>query len=379
MGSEIIRKCCCGFTPDCTLRDTINETTIVSGCCHLEDELILWCFRPGYTNEQWGSCGPSTEVHYRITGAQCDPIVALYKFFECNYRVAYSFGGGPELLCNLPRKCSITGCAGPTPSGTTFCEPNNQEWNFGNDPCCTQVLPQCLCNTIWYSKRQQHVIRDQDPRYPSPCKWLDEIVCHANGNGICNTLSLYQQFLGVVYFERVWKIPDGQFGSQFCSPGVRVYIPPCDNCTDDYAPNPSTTVPYYIAYAGSGVPVFTCDIDDAMYRGIITQQERLDLLQDLLAQVQPDRDILAKMAEYWTPGDWRDEQVTAWAELCARFPGSAYCSCPSNACAMPMLGPFRKRCVPAACTAGAQSCIRYSDMTASMQSLNSSCQHAYPG
>jgi len=381
MGSEVLSACCCGQTGQCTLRPTVFGETIDTGCCHLEDSLILFCQRPGYSNEQWGTCGTGidTEYHYRVTGASCDPIVALYKFYDCWYRVAYAFGGGAELLCNLPRQCSFPGCSGPPPSGTTFCEPLNQDWNFLSDPCCTQVLPQCQCQTLWYSLRQQAVIRDQDPRYPSPCRWLDEVVCHAGGNPICNGLSLYNQFLGVVFFERVWKVPDGQFGGGYCDPGVRVYIPPCDNCTDDYAPNPSTTVPYYIAYAGAGVPVFLCDLDDALKRGIITTQERTDLLNDLLAQVQPDQAILRKMQAYWTPGDYRDEQVAAWQELCTRFPGSGYCSCPTTACTMPMLGPFRKRCAPDVCTTGAQSCIRYSDMTDSAKALNSPCQYAYPG
>ena len=380
MGSEHLARCCCNLTNNCTLRDTVFGETTDTGCCHLEDSLILFCERPGYTNEQWLTCSsPATEVHYRITGAECEPIVALYKFYDCWYRVAYAFGGGAELLCNLPRQCSSPACSGPPPSGTTFCEPLNQDWLAATDPCCDVVLPVCQCNTLWYSQRQRAVIRDQDPRYPSPCRWLDEVVCHANGNSICGGQSLYQQFLGVVFFERVWKVPDGQFGSQYCDPGVRVYIPPCDNCTDDYNPNPATTVPYYIAYAGAGVPVFKCDVDDALVRGIITQQEHTDLIADLLAQVQPDQATLRKMQTYWTPGDYRDEQVQAWQQLCTRFPGSAYCACPSNACAMPMLGPFRKRCTPEICTAGAQSCIRYADMTASMQALNSSCQHAYPG
>lgn len=373
--------CCASATCDCELRDTVYGQSTNTGCCHLDDELILWTYRPGFSNEVWLQCSNNKQVHYKTTWASCDPIVALYKFYGCFYRVAYPpFGGGAEGLCSLPRGCSFAGCSGPPPSGTTGCEPGGVDWPAATDPCCAGAGVGCQCQTTWLTNRMRFVMQDADARYPSPCKWLDEITCYNNGNAACSQGSLYNQFLGVVYFERHWKIPDGVFSKDFCAPGNRIYIPPCDNCTDDYDPHPSTAVPYWIAYAGAGVPLFVCDLDDALAHGTITVAEYASLYGDLTTGVQPDQAILCKMREYFTPGDWRDEQVAAWGELNTRFPGVGYAACPTAACDLPVLGPFRKRCVPTTCAATQASCLRRSLMTSTHALLNPVCgEIPYPG
>jgi hypothetical protein len=374
--------CCASGSCDCTLRDTVYGQTIDTGCCHLDDELILWCNRPGFSNEVWQSCSVG-EVHYKVEWAECLPIVALYKYFGCFYRVAYPPPlQGAEALCNLPRKCSLSGCSGPPPSGTTICEPGNVDWDFTVDPCCQQnpFPADCNCGHTWLSDRRRFVMQDGDVRYPSPCKWLDEMACYANGASVCGSGSLYQQFLGVVYFERHWKIPDGVFSKDFCPPGVRIYIPPCDNCTEAYDPNPSTAVPYWFAYAGAGVPLFLCDVDDALQHGVIEAQEYIDLLTALYSRLQPDQAVLCKMRDYFSPGDWRDEQVAAWQQLDTRFPEAGYDNCPSAPCDLPLLGPFRKRCVPTQCVTNQQACLRRSLMTPTHQQLNPVCgEIPYPG
>jgi hypothetical protein len=373
--------CCASGSCDCTLRETVYGQTIDTGCCHLDDELLLWCYRPGWSNEVWLNCSGTSEVHYKVTWASCEPIVALYKFYGCFYRVAYPPAlMGAEGLCSLPRGCSVPGCSGPPPSGTTTCEPGGVDWPTGSDPCCAGAGVGCQCGTSWLTNRMRFVMQDGDARYPSPCKWLDEMTCYAGGASVCGSGSLYNQFLGVVYFERHWKIPDGVFSKDFCPPSVRISIPPCDNCTEDYDPNPSTAVPYWFAYAGAGVPLFLCDVNDALGHGVISAQEYTDLLTALYSRVQPDQAILCKMKAYFTPGDWRDEQVAAWGELNTRFPGAGYAACPTAPCDLPMLGPFRKRCVPSTCAVGAQACLRRSLMTSTHQQLNPTCgEIAYPG
>ena len=354
--------CCCeGGTCDCTLRNTIFETKIPSGCCHLYDELILWCQRPGFSEEVWLDCQGTSEVHYRTTWASCEPIVALYKFYDCWYRVAYPPPGqGAEGLCDLPRACSFGGCSGAPGVGTTSCEPGGVDWPLASDPCCAGAGVGCQCGTTWLTNRMRFVLQDGDIRYPSPCMWLDDLTCYAGGANVCGLGSAYSQFLGVVYFERVWKIPDGQFSKDFCPPDARIYIPPCDNCTEDYDPNSSTAVPYWWAYAGSGVPLFLCDLQDAVAHGVISGAEYTSLLGDLISQVQPDQAILCKMKEYFTPKDWRAEQAAAWNELNAYFESGAWPSL--EPCEMGLLGPFRKRCTPS-CSVGALPCWRRSLMT----------------
>lgn len=383
MGANPFWCCCQQSACDCTLRDTVYGETINTGCCHLDDELLLWCARPGFQTEYWNNCS-NGQVHYQTDDPTCDPIVALYKFFGCFYRVAYPPPlQGAEAMCNLPRKCSITGCSGPPPSGTTTCEPGGVDWLAATDPCCATGPGgpgPCECNTTWLSKRRRFVLADGDARYPSPCKWLDELACYAGGADVCGLGSAYNQFLGVVYFERQWKIPDGIFFKHFCPPTHRVHITNCGtNCTDEDS-NPTDAVPYWFGYAGAGVPLLRCDLDDALRHGVINGTEYTSLLTDLLSRVQPDQAILCKLRDILSPGDWRDEQVAAWQQLHTRFPSAGYGACPSNPCDLPLLGPFRKRCVPTTCSAGALPCWRRSLMTSTQQLLQPTCgQIAYPG
>lgn len=374
---SVHRNCCCGQF-NCDLRDTVFGSEISDGCCHLADELLLWCERPGSTQlTQTVAIGPPPrkEIDYQLICDTCDPIVAIYKYYGCFYRCAYSIPGvGLEYFCNLPDRC--TTCPGPPP-GVQPCEPLQQDWL----DCCDEMNPtNCECNANWLSPRRKSILSDEDPLYPSPCKWLVDIACHKNGQALCDGFSLANRFLGVVYFERWWKIPDGIFSEEYCDPGVRIRIPDCQGLAGSSV-NGSTVVPYWWIYAGAGIPLYDFDIADAVNHGVITNDEATDLANEMLARRQPLQSTLQKLAAagYFTSKDWREEQANAYAELNARFPGAGYAACLTGDCSLPELGPFRKRYTPATPVANAHPCLSIDDLYTTAQGVNPTCEIDYPG
>jgi hypothetical protein len=379
--------CCCS---DCTSHDCLSGGTIDTGCCHSCDHLLLWCERPGFSGKRevlWNP--PGTEINCEICEVKSwsglPPVQAIYQYYGTFWRVQYPGGPQPQrglknLLPPYP-ECPTRSC-------------------FGDDTNCTSCNPSgplggntsgCECNGATtnsvYSKYQLDRYQ-ADPE----TRWAPELVCWKGGDNLSPTIGigrLDRQVIGIVYFERWWRIAQG---TSECNE-YRIVVPSCtkDPITGDYscsggpAVQGDDLVPKWWIHACSGVPLFDFDITDAVARKFISSEDA-DQIRSFAAQgLQPDQTILARMAigGYFDSKDWRAEQRQAYVDLHARFPDAGYGACIQNVEDMDELGPFRRRLTESFEIADIyndpEPILRASDATASGSTLQAMCSIDYPG
>lgn len=347
------RGCCCGSQ---CIRDCIVGTTIESGCCHHADTLILSCQRPGFsTNQHFVSAAvtigdPDCEMNYSYTQLGMEPVQAIYKFEECRFVFRYAEGNQAVNLIELPKYNDIfmqgEACKNPC------CHPE-----FDPDVCCYTTFPpippapECLCKT-WFGAGNGGLSnsRTHDLYKDLTTKWFIETTCHKWGLPLSEPPDpyqprLYDQFLCLVFFERWWKIAEN------CPAGVRIKVPGC-NVTpsgSDCSGVPFQTddlVPKWWIFGCSGIPLYQCDLDDALSLGVIEPGEYVTLLDDIATKSQPSsQPTVEKLAKagYLGAKDWRPQQRQAFIDLHDRFPNAGYNLCIEDLEDMEELSPFRKR------------------------------------
>jgi hypothetical protein len=382
------RSCCCG--PRC-IRDCIVGTEIEDGCCHHADTLVLWNGRPGYNVQQHYVQGsvipgdPDCEVCYTQSQALMPPVQSIYKFAECRFVFRYAEFDQPVNLIELPTYNDIFGqgeaCKNPC------CHPE-----YDPDQCCFTTFPPlpgeppCLCDT-WFGTSRGGLSnsRKDDLKNNAETLWFIDMTCHKDGQPLAQSplpfkARLYDQFLCLVFYERWWKIAD-------CPAGVRIRVPGCtvstsgSNCsgvpfqTDDL-------VPKWWIFACSGIPLYQCDLDDALSNGVIEADEYNQLMIEIGVKGQPtNQETLRKLADAGYIGikDWRPEQRQAFIDLHARFPSAGYNLCIEDVEDMHTLGPFRKRfCDP---TVGVTNrpYLHKDDVFVDQADLQAVCMKNYPG
>jgi hypothetical protein len=379
---SVKKSCCCG---GCSSHDCLSGGTIDTGCCHSCDHLLLWCERPGFSGRRevlWQTqTFPPTwcEICETKTHAGLPPVQAIYQYYGTFWRVQYLGGPQPQrglknILPPFP-ECPTRAC-------------------FGDDPDCTSCNPSgpfggntsgCACggtssNSVYSQYQLDRYQEDPDTR------WAPEVICWKNGNALSGTLGrLDRQILGIVYFERWWRIAQG---TADCNE-YRIVVPDCtkDPVTGDYscsggpAVQGDDLVPKWWIHACSGVPLFDFDLTDAVGRGLITSTEADDVRNLASQGIQPDQATLAKMAAggYFDSRDWREEQRQAFIDLDARFPGAGYGACVEAVGDMDELGPFRRRLTHPFAAQIDEPILRAADATASGTTLQASCMIDYPG
>jgi hypothetical protein len=357
------RKCCCG---NCDTADCIDGDLIGSGCCTGCAPLLLWCERPGYTQEQSytftsGGFGNVTcQTHYRLTQPAMDPVQAIYHFegsyFRCRFPTP---GAGLESLLSDQPRCLDPNC------------------DARQDCCAGPPYTGCECGHTWLSdyRRDTWLLEPES-------KWGVEVACFKGGSALSATVgSLYNTFLCIVHREKWWRIPTDQ-----CAPVDRIYVPGCTQSPSGgdcggVAFNTTQLVPERWIFACSGVPLFSWEVDDAVARGVISGAEATQLLADIGNKLQPSQATLSRLyqAGYLKLADWREQQLQEWRELDTRFPSAGYGSCVQACATMQTVGAYRKRLTAA--TPQKQPILRRADSISSMLTLQvaASCFKQYPG
>jgi hypothetical protein len=377
------RSCCCG--PRC-IRDCIFNTEIDSGCCHHADTLLLWSERPGWTvSQHFRQAGvvpgsPVCEICYTNTQGIMLPVQSIYKFHSCRFVLRYATLDDPVNLIQLPTYNDIfmqgEACKNPC------CHPE-----YDPDQCCYTVFPPapgeqpCLCNT-WFGTGRGGLsnARKDDLANDAATSWFIDMTCHKDGQPLgAGVPRLYDQFLCLVFYERWWRISE-------CPEGVRIRVPGCtqgasSNCggvpyqTDDL-------VPKWWIFACSGIPLYQCDLDDALSLGVIEAAEYTQLLADIAVDGQPtSQETMNKLAEagYIAVKDWRPQQRQAFIDLHAKFPTADYDLCIEDVEDMDELGPFRKRFCDPDVGVTDRPYLHKDDVFVDQAPLQAICMKDYPG
>ena len=364
------RSCCCSCPTQ--LHDCLNGDTIDTGCCHACDTLLLWCERPAdafryHARDVSAVSGTCIKCIDR-SWASLPPVQAIYHYYNTFYRVAINANAA-----------SINSLLPPYPRCPTPCVVDGYEDCTSCNP--PLVVTSCACGSLW--SQYQIDSWEADPG----SRWGPEIICHKGGASISATHGrLESQLLGIVYFERWWKIAEGTLNCE----QYRIYVPECTetesgwSCSGGLPVQGDNLVPKFWIYACSGCPLFDFDIDDAIAKNYITQSEADDMRAAFVAGNQPLQDTLAKMAQggYFDSRDWRQVQVDEWADLNVRFPGAGYAACAStNVATMDELGPFRRRLTAPFALNEVQPYLRRGDVPTSAVGLqvDAGCFINYPG
>jgi len=369
-------KCCCGSA--CPTHDCLNGSTIDTGCCPSCDTLILFCERPGYTQKNMAAQfnanpapGQTRVLCCEYSWSSLPPVQAIYRHHGTFYRVAYRDDrpGLRTWMAPYPE------CPFPCPeegySGCENCDPSPPFPNFSG----------CVCN----STHSQYQL-DKWTEEPGTL-WGPEMICWGGGANLTATLGrLEDQLLGIVHFERWWKIADPKRAG--CAQW-RIHVPDCTEtengwqCGDGAPVQGDNLVPKWWIYACSGVPLFDFDITDAVNREFITTEEASDLRSAAALKEQPIQDILIRMSAggYFDTKDWRAAQRQAFVDLNGEFPGAGYAACVQNVADMDALGPVRRRLCGAFADANPTPILDLADATATQQTINvdGACFIDYPG
>lgn len=399
MSSIIASACCCGGKK--CLSDCLIGSEVQHGCCHKEDTLLLWCERPTYSfreNYQFGATPPfGSNTHERCeitTYNEQEPVQAIYEYYDCFYRcIAVNALQPITNLAQLGTKCRDETCSpedydGPCSALNGCCDNDSSQ-----NPAC------CECNVPWLSSWRRQKLAGYTanidwciPDTPDNVgydeyKWLLETTCHKGGavlapaTGSCCVIEGYSQcdrllnqVIGIIHFERWWKIAD-------CPEGVRIYVPGGLGAyqTDDL-------VPKWWIYACSGIPLYVGDLCDAVRFGVITVDEAVALIQQIQDPVtygMPNQATLRKLGDagYIAAKDWREEQRQAYIDLHARFPAAGYDAFIEPVENMHTLGPFRKRMTYATVGLSNLPLLRKADVTTTtnLDNLQADGFLSYPG
>ena len=195
-----------------------------------------------------------------------------------------------------------------------------------------------LKDTDRYSKRLSKFrkrIMEQDNYY----KWLADVMCYDKGNVVANPWyiydpdtgeaeaqftngTLYNHLIGVVHCEHWWEIARCPENPDHGQPGplqTQVYDT-SGNLIGLTAANTSCIAPRFWIYACSGVPFFDFELNDALARGIIGQDEYNEILRSFSDNRTPRKDLMNKLSGggYFDTGDWRQEALAEIRDLKTR-------------------------------------------------------------
>lgn len=192
-----------------------------------------------------------------------------------------------------------------------------------------------------YRKRQM----EKDPYY----MWLLDIMCYDEGNIQFNPAqrffaeigadeatiqenfngTLYEHLVGVVHCEHWYEQASCDQNPQHDDPNgiVGGWIMDPFNEGVPLGYNTSKLAPRFWIYACSGVPLFDFEIQDAVERGFITEDERRQIHLAFGKQLTPSQGLMKKLAAggYLDVGDWRQEALSEIRQLRGNtFTAAAY-------------------------------------------------------
>ncbi len=313
---------------------------------------MFWIERPARTDTDSGCCPISPpEGEFDCFSYCCSteieeapPIRALYdylgkgpKFRVVKFR--YQVGVDRSVIrcgvCDTSETAGVCCGSGPLGNEGCVCDPDGQGKNVS--PYQKQVMEQfeaywlaldILCYDDGASLRWS-VSNDSLMAYEpaTPCPTTPYVLG-----------TLWGHTLAIVHKEHWYRFAD-------CGETPNPY-PELTEPNGEGTPFQCIGPKHWI-YACSGAPLFDFDLDDAVERGKITEQDRCDLYQQLTADWSvdpPSQAILAKLcnAGYFDTRDWREVVRQEWQQLKDRFP-EVYTGSIPTCDSMDPLGPVRRR------------------------------------
>jgi len=263
------------------------------------------------------------------------------------------------------------------------------------DPTCTQVIsyPTCECNSPWLTKYRRRKLLDDYRTI-----WGVDVECYDENSA--TAFSLTNQWLFNMTFERWWKIAkdntDGLTQSFWNVPDQSGVHPNPTFNNPSYPYQVDDLVPKYWIFACSAVPFFRFELSDAVTpmntlasnprTPVISAQDATDILEYKQNGIRYAEYRLQNIFEslsnggYFESKDWRAEQLQAYKELAARFPGHGYETYANKTVAqMSLLGPFRKRYYDNHIFGRVHPILRPDLVPDSAKSLQAEFYHSYPG
>ena len=260
---------------------------------------------------------------------------------------------------------------------------------------CTQVIsyPTCECNSPWLTKYRRRKLLDDYRTI-----WGVDVECYDENSA--TAFSLTNQWLFNMTFERWWKIAkdntDGLTQSFWNVPDQSGVHPNPTFNNPSYPYQVDDLVPKYWIFACSAVPFFRFELSDAVTpmntlasnprTPVISAQDATDILEYKQNGIPYAEYRLQNIFEslsnggYFESKDWRAEQLQAYKELAARFPGHGYETYANKTVAqMSLLGPFRKRYYDNHIFGRVHPILRPDLVPDSAKSLQAEFYHSYPG
>lgn len=379
-------------------QENLDKGLIKSGgCCHGPNNGLIFEYeRPGDVSYGPECCpDPNAPIGAPLGYKKCcgireigAPNVRFYynyvgKYFKMDYAAAgkgdtnWPRNGRPR-LCSLCSPASMDSSRPGTYPGAreTCLDYTPPDWiddttDFLSYPCSTIGLPSgawsgCQCmgegllkDTNRTSKRLSYHRKREMERLPY-YRWLADIMCYDKGNVVANPYyqyiegetvpvtsngTLYEHLLAVVHCEHWYELALCDQNPEH-NDGDRLGAGMTDSEGNPININTSILAPRFWVYACSGVPFFDFELEDALKKGYIDDNQYQEIKRAFQDGKTPSQAIMKNLAKggYFDTADWRQEALSEIQNLGTRkYTEDSYEGISGVCSDLDFLGPVRKR------------------------------------